>query len=166
MTQADIDAIWNVFEGNMKTLYETSSLGWNPAEKRKELFHTSSRFILAYRTKFASDSPGAKKNLVGFSMFRFECEDEEAVVYCYELQVCLDTRGLGLGRTLMGYLEAIGEVYEMEKTMLTVLKANENAVGFYNKYGFEVDPTSPSLHGEEVDYEILSKEICPEWTSE
>ena len=43
--------------------------------------------------------------------------------------------------------------------MLTVLKNNADAVAFYTRQGFTVDGSSPSAHGEEAPYEILSKAV-------
>ena len=57
---------------------EPSSLGWNPKEKKKETFHSDSRFILVYRQK-SEDEP---KILVAFTIFRFELGYmDEASVY-------------------------------------------------------------------------------------
>ncbi|KAH6917320.1 acyl-CoA N-acyltransferase [Coprinopsis sp. MPI-PUGE-AT-0042] len=159
-----LHGIYDLWANNMQTLYTNSSFGWKPAEKEKELFASPSRFILAFKT--GTGERGSIRELVGFTMFRFEYEDGESLVYCYEIQISPGIQGIGLGRKLMGYLETIGNVYEMDKIMLTVLKANQKAFQFYEKYGFQIDPSSPSLHGEEVDYEIMSKEICTEWSSE
>ncbi|EAU93039.2 hypothetical protein CC1G_06759 [Coprinopsis cinerea okayama7 len=132
-----------------------SSLGYDPPAKRDEIFHRLSRFILVYKSPLEE---GEAQKLVAYSTFRFDREDEDNVVYCYELQVDEIMRGVGIGRKLMGCLESVAEAYGMDKVMLTNL-ANEKAFRFYMQCGFKVDESSPSLYGEEVDYEILSKVV-------
>jgi ribosomal protein S18 acetylase RimI-like enzyme len=39
------------------------------------------------------------------------------------------------------------------------LTANIKAWKFYTKLGYQIDATSPSQYGENVDYEIMSKDI-------
>jgi hypothetical protein len=52
------------------------SLGWDPKGKKKELFHSKSRFILVHPTGDFSTLP-----LLAFSMFRFDNEEDEVVLY-------------------------------------------------------------------------------------
>ncbi|GAA5962112.1 hypothetical protein JCM3765_005526 [Sporobolomyces pararoseus] len=158
------DWIWELFESNMKSLYQQSEDGWDPADKRKELFHVESRFCVLRSNDLSIESDGQKNRLLGYTIFRFDTEetagDEEAdVVYCYELQVESNAHGQGVGRLLMDRLERIGKATKMDKTMLTVFKANGSATSFYEKIGFVVDEIDPSNYEEsdEVDYKILSK---------
>jgi len=149
------NSVWKVFENNMRDLYARSSFGWNPTSKRRELFGPLSRFILVYLD-------GAVHELVAFVMFRFEYEEGENLLYCYDLQVSKGFQRLGLGKILMQHLAAIGAEWDMAKMMLTVFKANSLAFKFYETFGFTIDPSSPSAVDEEtddVDYEILSKII-------
>ncbi|KAF6765987.1 acyl-CoA N-acyltransferase [Ephemerocybe angulata] len=136
----------------MRVLCAASSLGWDAKKKHAEMFHRFSRFILV----FQGPEPLAE-NLVAFSMFRFENEEEYCVLYCYELQVKEEMRGMGIGRCLMNVLECIGSEWRMQKLMLTVLKANKNAVKFYATVGFQIDASSPTNFGYKEDYEILSR---------
>jgi hypothetical protein len=53
---------------------KNSSFGWDPAKKRKEIFHSLSRFILVY---------DKGDTLLAFVMFRFEHENDEDMVYWY-----------------------------------------------------------------------------------
>ncbi|KIM48139.1 hypothetical protein M413DRAFT_439860, partial [Hebeloma cylindrosporum] len=154
------ESIWAVFEANMYEFYKSSSFGWDPEAKRKELFHSLSRFILVHEAD--------TDTLLAFIMLRFELEEEEDVIYCYDIQVTKAAQGMGLGKELLSELAKIGNAYEMEKIMLTVLKANTKATAFYKAIGFELDPTSPEYKedGEELDpellgldYEILSRSI-------
>ncbi|GAA5896700.1 GNAT family N-acetyltransferase [Sporobolomyces salmoneus] len=157
--------IWDLFVRNMQSLYESSEDGWNPDEKRKELFHSESRFFILRSLETGPTVTEKKKQeegFLGYTVFRFDTEDtageEEAdVVYCYELQVEPDAAGRGVGRVLMDTLDRIGRETKMDKTMLTVFKANEPAVAFYEKIGFTIDEIDPSNYNEQADYKILSR---------
>jgi len=89
--------------------YQTASVGWHPTQKRKELYHRESRFLLV-----------GNDTLVAFSMFRFEREDDVDLIYCYELQVAPEAQRQGLGRKIVDALVRIGKAYNMEKIVLTV----------------------------------------------
>ncbi|GAA5904297.1 hypothetical protein JCM6882_003189 [Rhodosporidiobolus microsporus] len=152
---------WELFEQNMKALYEASEDGYDPAEKRKELFHADSRFLVLY----SGSAPTPQEKPLGYCIFRFDTEetasedDDELcdVAYCYELQVDPSARRLGAGKTLMDALERLGKACKMDKTMLTVFKANTEAIAFYKSVGFDTDEIDPVHYGEDVDYCILSK---------
>uniref|UniRef100_A0A0W0G2H8 N-alpha-acetyltransferase 40 n=1 Tax=Moniliophthora roreri TaxID=221103 RepID=A0A0W0G2H8_MONRR len=142
--------LWDIFEQNMYHLYVDSSFGWSPHEKKAELFHPLSRFVILY----PEDNSEA---IAGYTMFRFEYEDGFDLLYCYELQIQRSYQMRGLGRLLMEILSCIGEKWQMQKIMLTVFKANKSASQFYQNLGFVIDPDSPE--DDEEDYEILSKSI-------
>ncbi|KAF8912729.1 acyl-CoA N-acyltransferase [Gymnopilus junonius] len=153
------ESIWSLFETNMYELYKDSSFGWDPPRKKKELFHSFSRFVLVYQ----ADS----MNLLAFTMFRFEFDEDEDIVYCYDLQVSKAHQGLRLGRKLLNELTKLGKAFHLEKVILTVLKTNVEAVAFYKAVGFVLDPTSPDHEGHigeeevaEVDYQILSRSVA------
>ncbi|KAJ7070965.1 acyl-CoA N-acyltransferase [Mycena amicta] len=148
LNQVSRDSIWSIFEANMRTMYTASSFGWNPPEKRAELFDPLSRFILVY----------SGDTLVAFVAFRFEFEEGDNVLYCYDLQISEASRRQGLGRVLIKHLAQIGKDLKLQKIMLTVLKANRAALRFYEDVGFKVDSGSPDDEDEE-DYQILYKNI-------
>jgi GNAT superfamily N-acetyltransferase len=124
--------------------YTRSSFGWDPPQKKVELFHPDSRFILVWeRTGNASDG----RRLSAFAMFRFDMEDDDRIVYwsvtnyilfcgfriftpccSYELQVAASARRQGLGQHLMKLLVILGRASDMEKVMLTVQKC-ESEIG-------------------------------------
>ncbi|KAI0963801.1 hypothetical protein AcW1_000774 [Taiwanofungus camphoratus] len=156
LSDGDKKAIWTLFEQNMHDLYDSaahpfccltlwrryvsSSFGWNEAAKRQELFHTLSRFVVVRRDETKDNGEPAKregpvKPIVAFTMFRFDREEGENVVYCYELQVHREMRRAGLGRFLVEQLLSIGPKWGMKKIMLTVLKTNQSARQFYKALG-------------------------------
>ncbi|KAA1468231.1 acyl-CoA N-acyltransferase, partial [Dentipellis sp. KUC8613] len=171
LSDADRDHVWRIFEENMHTFYQGSSLGWSPKDKKAELFHQQSRFILVRDGLHPSDDSDTGSGILAYTMFRFDEEDGDCVVYCYELQVAKTARRTGLGKVLMQCLHDIGRAWNMQKIMLTVFKINEPATAFYKSVGFEMDPFSPGYEGseseesssdasdEECDYVILSKKI-------
>lgn len=146
-----------LFEDNMSDLYSKSSWGLDMKEKQEELQHENAKFLVVT----TSDDPD---DLLAFCHFRFDWNDDdeptEAVLYVYEIQVDERMRRAGLGRRLMTILELMARQAGLNKTMLTVFKDNTAAWNFYTKkLKYKVDETSPSLYGEEVDYEILSKRV-------
>jgi N-alpha-acetyltransferase 40 len=62
-----------------------SSMGWDPSEKQGELFHPDSRFIvLSYASEDPScdsQEPDNAQRIIGFSMFRFDYEEGEKLLY-------------------------------------------------------------------------------------
>jgi len=142
--------------------------GWDPTSKQLELFDPLSRFLLVHR-RLQHLSDGLSERLVAFTMFRFDREEGEEVVYCYELQVSKEDQHRGIGKILTQLLADIGGKWSMQKIMLTALKRNTAALQFYQSMGFTVDPTSPGYQSEgddwvneddeEFDYQILSKSI-------
>ncbi|KAN0100681.1 Acyl-CoA N-acyltransferase [Tylopilus felleus] len=152
--------IWRMLEENMRDLYVSSSFGWNPPKKRREVFHPLSRFVIARDISEPTNNPG----IIAYSIFRFEREHRQDVIYCYELQVSKESRRLGLGRVLTQTLSDIGARWGMTKMMLTVFKANHTAMLFYKSTGFTIDEMSPDFSEDpeggtedEYDYSVLSR---------
>lgn len=150
--------------------YTTSSFGWDPRAKKEEMFHSHARLVLCERCDDAplgSESISPESRIVAYTIFRFEREAKQDVVYCYELQVTEESRGLGVGKLLMGSLFDIGSRWRMKNVMLTVFKTNSAASAFYKSLGFDLDPSSPGCAEEgdwkdeelDCDYVILSKSI-------
>lgn len=152
MDQDTKEAIFEIFRENMQAMYE-ENWSWKPEEKKRELFHSTSRMLLVH-------SP--EGNLAAFSHFRFEDDDEDvpvdAVLYVYELQVAQFYRRYGLGQHIMGILELLAMQFHMPKVMLTVFNNNPGAMAFYKeKMQYSVDNSSPSKFGKKSTYEILSR---------
>ena len=95
----------------------------------------------------------------GFVHLRFVVEDNQDVLYCYEIQINKISQSKGLGTFLMKMLELIAFYNGFSKVMLTVFDLNDEAKAFYKtKLGYVVDNFSPD-EDEDCDYEILSKII-------
>ncbi|KAG2044777.1 acyl-CoA N-acyltransferase [Suillus americanus] len=171
LSDVERERIWNIFESNMHLFYTTSSFGWDPRSKKEEMFHSHARLVLCERcddTPSGSESIPSESRIVAYTIFRFEREAKQDVVYCYELQVTEESRGLGVGKLLMGSLFDIGSRWRMNNVTLTVFKvANSAASAFYKSLGFNLDPSSPGYAEEDdwqdeeldCDYVILSKSI-------
>ena len=145
-TQFQQDIV-DLFEKNMKNFYEQSLAGYQPDDKRKELFDEQARYLLIR----SSDT------LVAFTHFRFDMDYGSRVVYLYELQVNENFQGQGLGKWIIEQLQHLGQQTQMSKIVLTVHQSNQQAIDFYmKKCAFTLDIT----HSEDdsVDYFILS---CP-----
>lgn len=177
--------MFKIYEANMKTHYE-ETWGWDKNARFKELFDSSSRFIImsvaetaqattvdaatatspeaAAAPPLPSPHPHAIANtndITGFCAYRFSWDDddepEHAVLYIYELQVAASHQGLGIGCVLTEAAVHIGQTLRMWKILLTCFKRNEQAMRFYLQNGFAVDSNSPSAFGNTgEDYEILS----------
>ena len=147
--------------------YASSSLGWHPAKKRKEMRLLDLKYVLLKEKTTAAKAAQEDgiSNVQGFLSFMFTYEDGIEVVYCYEIHLSESVRGKGVGKKLMGLFEEVGRKAGVRKAMLTVFRKNVAAVGFYHGLGYRVDDFSPrarKLRGgilKEVDYVILSKPL-------
>ncbi|KAF7905948.1 hypothetical protein EAF00_000227 [Botryotinia globosa] len=108
----------------------------------------------------------SEREIKGFMSFMPTFEDGIKVLYLYEIHLMDELRGTGLGTHLMSIFTNIAcAIPGVEKTMLTCYTANEAALKFYRKLGYEKDEYSPEpkrLKGGKVlesDYVILSKRV-------
>jgi len=156
----------DLFEKNMKTLYENSAEGYDREGKILELGDNSTNGARYIVVEQESASPG--DSLIGFTHMRF-CNDDDdlppneqkPVLYIYEIQVSSTHRGKSIGTAMMKLCEEIARATFCSKLVLTVFKNNKSAVRFYmDKMSFEVDETDPSIfEDDEADYYILSKRV-------
>lgn len=121
-------------------------MGWDPPSKKQELFHRDSRFVLLRRSQAQDGLEHLHEELpiLAYSMFRFDMEGDESVLYwygrlsvssysswgahlpySYELQVSQSVQRGGMGKTLMGCLYDIARQWNMRKIMLTVFKGEK-----------------------------------------
>jgi ribosomal protein S18 acetylase RimI-like enzyme len=137
--------------------YESAGL-WSASGKKAELRSDAARFLLVrlcfLYVRSVTFSIKVRSyphmNLVGFVHYRFTIENQENVLYIYELHIVDGYQGLGIGKKLVQVLETIGvrtsknvvfystriRLYisvEMKKIMLTVFKRNVDAVRFYKE---------------------------------
>ncbi|KAI0304882.1 acyl-CoA N-acyltransferase [Russula brevipes] len=164
LSDVDQESIWDIFEHNMRHLYTRSSMGWDPPSKKGELFHRDSRFVLLRRPRQTRDDTepvSEEQPIVAYSMFRFDTEDDECALYCYELQVSQSAQRGGIGKSLMECLYNIARGWSMKKVMLTVFKENQPAFLFYQAMGFKVESDEEwAEEDEDVDYWIMSRDVA------
>ncbi|KAI0313736.1 acyl-CoA N-acyltransferase [Amylostereum chailletii] len=153
LSDEEREAVWQLVSDNMKDMLTKSSLGWNDHDKKKEILHRNSRFLLASLPADDPESTPQKPNLAAVLVFRFVMEEKQPVAYCYELQVSGAYRRSGLGRALLSMLSDIGSKWSMQKVMLTVLQANVSAIHFYKSLGLTLDGFSPG-YTDELDGEF------------
>lgn len=150
---------------NMQQMYE-GVWGWSDKKKRRQLTHVSSRFLIAFDKP---DSPeggdGASSSEEGqplaYVNYRFELEDGEPVAYCYEVHLEERAQRRGLGKHMMQLLELVAVKYGMQCVMLTVMRSNTAAVGFYSRLGYKEHESSPGMvdPDERAGYQILFKTL-------
>ncbi|XP_018050009.1 PREDICTED: N-alpha-acetyltransferase 40 isoform X1 [Atta colombica] len=141
--------ILDIMERNMKKMYEQSSWGWNATEKQTELTEEMAWYLVA----------SCDDKFLGFSHFRFDIDNGDVVLYCYELQLEPSTRRKGLGRFMMSTLESMAYHNQMMKVVLTVFKHNSSAIQFFYALGYKLDNSYPPVS--DLDYIILSKQnLC------
>jgi ribosomal protein S18 acetylase RimI-like enzyme len=153
--------------------YNASSQGWEDENKLEEMEDEDMRYLIVRLNgghppppdqQWSKDSK-LDQSVIGFLSFMITQEEEENVVYIYEIHISDHFRDCGLGRHLFNMVEHIGNVTGMDKAMLTVFKRNTHARRWYNSRGYSVDEISPrprKLRGGrsiEPDYEILSKRL-------
>ncbi|CAF1374705.1 unnamed protein product [Didymodactylos carnosus] len=144
--------IFELFENNMKSFYEISNSSYDPIEKRAELFHRDSRYLLVNDTT---------DHIVAYSHFRFDIDFKLPVIYIYEIQVTKAYQNLRLGRQIMIILEHLCQLNKMKKLILTVKKSNVHALKFYYRLDYRKDTSDPNDSDTETEYDyfILSKTI-------
>ncbi|KAH8283854.1 hypothetical protein KR054_003466 [Drosophila jambulina] len=136
-------------ETNVGPFYKQLKMGWQPKIKAAELNKNWARYLVVQNDK---------KENVAYSMFRFDMDHGDCVLYCYEMQVAAAYQRKGLGKFMMQVLEDCARHWHLEKLMLTVLNNNEQSISFYKQLGYGKDEISPDVL-EEADYQIFSKSL-------
>jgi len=173
----------NLFQMNMKTMYEKSSWGLDLDEKSSQLSHDNARFLIVTRKKCNDDDDNDDDNndeVVAFTHFRFECSVEECndhnctyckqtswtlrndkdaknhqpILYLYEIQIDPRLQRQNIGKKLMTMTQIIAMKMKMTKVILTVFKFNNQAMDFYKKkLGYKTDESSPDCFIDDGDDE-------------
>lgn len=161
LTATQLNACLDLIEQTSAADYRNSESGWSRSNKRREMKLPDMRYILLVN----ESGEGPLPQLVGFVSFMVTYEDGYEVIYIYEIHFAPAWQGKGLGRLLLSMVETIGANVGVEKTMLTVFKANERAVTWYHKSGYSTDDFSPPARRlrngvvKEPTYAILSKPL-------
>lgn len=137
----------DLMERNMKEIYAQSEHGWDEEGKLNELMDNAAWYLIAKDAD--TDVP------VAYSHFRYDIEDGDDVLFCYEIQLEESVRRKGLGKFMMKVLELIMMKSNLLKIILLVFKHNQVGCKFFkDALKYEIDRTSPS---DSDDYEILSR---------
>jgi ribosomal protein S18 acetylase RimI-like enzyme len=166
MTEEHLKACFNLLARTSSADYKASSRGWAPDEKKEEMQDREMWYIIVQRG-FPKPVPVAPAtSILGFLSFMITHDDPPlehmTVGYIYEVHLCEELRGLGLGSFLITQAERIVRELGLHKMMLTVFTRNKGARRLYDRLGYTKDQCSPSDRRTrrgtiEADYAILSK---------
>lgn len=164
-----LEACFGLVEETSANDYKASEIKWSATSKRKEMVLPDMKYLVV-RERAEGVNPTSLKahiaggaGIYGFVSFMITYEDGYEVIYVYEIHLDARFRGQGVGTVLMQMVESIGQKVGVEKCMLTVFKANGNALRWYEHSGYGVDDFSPGprvlRNGtiKEPTYLILSK---------
>jgi ribosomal protein S18 acetylase RimI-like enzyme len=152
-----------LIESTSAEYYRNSEMKWSVYKKRKEMHLPDMRYLILVENN--TNPPIVKPKVAGFVSFMVTYEDGKQVVYCYEIHLNSPWQGKGIGKKLMAIVEGVGKRVGMEKSMLTVFKANATAVKMYQSIGYREDEFSPGPRKlrngmvKEPSYVILSKDL-------
>lgn len=170
---ADFDKCVSIVQHTSKNDYESSSIGWDIASKRKELHDPNMMFMIVRPGAGIEETfaPGLPIDIIAFIAFVITNDDpphqDRDVVYVWEVHIGDNFRGLGLGKSLMSIVETMARKADITKSMLTVFKSNAAAIKAYTRMGYTKDQASPpdrEIRGrviETADYMIMSKTLPP-----
>lgn len=147
ITIADLQSCYELIKATSYDDYKASSKGWSRSRKMEEMKLPDLRYLLIKKTALTEANltkKYASEDLMGFLSFMLTYEDGYEVIYCYEVHLQSELRGIGAGKSLMGIMEMVGRRAEVAKAMLTVFVENKGALKFYEKLGYERDEFSPA----------------------
>ena len=114
--------------------YQASEMKWSTAKKWKEMKLPDMKYIVLVNPDDV---------VAGFVSFMVTYEDGQEVVYIYEIHLIPSFQALGLGRNMMHVVEGFASNVRVAKVMLTVFRANQRAITWYTKLGYQEDEFSP-----------------------
>uniref|UniRef100_A0A1I8ALX9 N-alpha-acetyltransferase 40 n=1 Tax=Steinernema glaseri TaxID=37863 RepID=A0A1I8ALX9_9BILA len=158
LTGEETGWVVNLFERNMREMYNMSKDGYDPVQKSQELLATTSRYIIVLDPAGGANGEGEK---IAYCHYRIVIDYGIPVVYCYELQLEPEYQKQGVGTIILGILEKLSSRAGLTKVMATVFAFNGNSLSFFHKNGYTDDATSPTVE-DDMDYLILSKVTPPE----
>ncbi|KIW07336.1 uncharacterized protein PV09_02185 [Verruconis gallopava] len=156
----DLEACFSLVEETSSADYQAASQGWNPDHKRSEMRERDMRYILVHRS-----GKEGHNSVLAFTSFMLTPEDDQPVIYIYEIHLSPELRGTGIGKALMEMVASIGRKVGVSMSMLTVFTTNQHAEAFYRRLGYTEDDSSPrdrKLRGGKIkrpEYLILSKNL-------
>ena len=170
LTPSEYNASFNLIEETSRPDYESSTFGWHPRRKRKEMLEPEMKYLLV-RSKAAeptvertSKSGDVDTSVLGFLSFMVDHDSSPSVpvLYIYEIHLAQSLRGLGLGNHLIQVTERLASNMGLDMVMLTCFLCNKKAHNFYTDRGFGKDACSPVDRKTRnkivaVDYVIMSK---------
>lgn len=183
LSEDEFMACFKLIESTSAADYKTSSRGWHPKDKQREMREDHMQYLLVRKAptsrvdsanevsdvlETSSSKPlenGAEDDIFAFLAYMFTIEDEYPVVYIYEIHLVEAHRGGGLGKHLMRIVDHCASEGAVEKVMLTCFRCNTAAMAFYTKLGFGEDEFSPPakrLRGGKIkmpSYMIMSKSV-------
>ena len=173
LSQADFTACFRLVELTSSTAYKSSSRGWKPKAKRREMKEKDMRYLLVKQkdslenvyVEDASTESSIPSDVEGFLSFMITEEDDYEVLYIYEIHLGSHLRRHGVGKRLMQCAERVAGTIGLEKVMLTVFTSNAAAERFYRTIGYVDDEYSPApkrlRNGiiKRPDYIIMSKQV-------
>lgn len=172
ISNADLEACFELVRSTSAVGYRASSRGWSSKEKLNEMKDKDMKFLIVRELESpvvhsALDAPASE--VLGFLSFMLTIEDDLEVVYCYEIHLKPQLRGRRIGATLMRAMEQIGLEVGIGKTMLTVFTSNVDARTFYERLGYtlydeEAPPPRKRLRSRTTEaakptYVILAKDL-------
>ena len=170
LTPGEYNASFNLIEATSRSDYESSTFGWHPRRKRKEMLEPEMKYLLVRSRGAEPTSERTSKggdvdtSVLGFLSFMVDYDSSPTVpvLYIYEIHLADSLRGLGLGSHLMQVADRLANNMGLDMVMLTCFLCNTKAHHFYTDRGFVKDACSPADRKTrnkvvEVDYVILSK---------
>lgn len=183
----DYSRCYKLLKETSKHDYKTSSRGWYPEHKKREMKEKSMRYFILRRentvdqakdtdseaddTPPASEPPSSSPSKIDkedpdeYAFLSYQLDDDWTsdprkrvpVVYIYEIHLTATLRGMGLGKHLMELAEHIATVTKMTKLELSVFTINASAERFYRGLGYDTDETSPPAR------KVRGRTIHPDW---
>jgi ribosomal protein S18 acetylase RimI-like enzyme len=146
-----VDWILDLTVRNMHEIYD-EAWPWSESVKEFELKERGSNYLIA-----------AAPNPIAFVHFRFEEQNNEMVLFIYDIQVESDAQNRGLGSFLVAACEFIARERKATCVMTMLFKANEIGIRFFRRLSFTAHPVSPEVlnpaKAEEFKHIILWKQI-------
>jgi ribosomal protein S18 acetylase RimI-like enzyme len=171
LAPGEYNAAFNLIEETSRADYESSTFGWHPRRKRKEMLEPEMKYLLVRRKgteptiERSKDCGDLDTSVLGFLSFMVDHDSSPSVpvLYIYEIHLAKTLRGLGLGNHLMHVADLLAQNMGLAKVMLTCFLCNKKAYSFYADHGFLKDACSPEDRKTRnkvvaVDYAILSKD--------